>query len=89
MSHGYPEFVVVVCRDLSCAEDVVRILANYNAVALNILSYEEWIRDAYMLKYDLLLIRTDKTWLYAKTTIEKSQVKKEIEDVLRRLAYSV
>jgi hypothetical protein len=88
MSHGYPDFVVVVCGDMSCAKGVVEILSKYNAVALNILSYEEWIEDAFMLKYNLLLIRTDDTWLYAKTRVEKSRIKMEIEDILHRLAYN-
>ena len=84
MAYAFPDFVIVVCADRSCAELIVDILNKETAVALNILTYEEWLEDAYMLKYNLLYMRKDGTWVYAKDAIEKGKIKEEIEYILDR-----
>jgi hypothetical protein len=87
MAYAFPDFVVVVHADQSNYKAIVDILNKNRAVALNMLTYAEWLEDAYMLKYNLLFVRSDGTWLYAKEAIAKGRIKKEIESILDRQAY--
>ena len=84
MTYSFPDFVVVVCADNSCYKDVAGILNKQSAVALNILTYEEWMTDGHILPYNLLLIRADCSWLYAKDNKSKGHIRKEIESALDR-----
>ena len=82
MAYTFPDFAVVVCADRTCSKIIVSILSKESAVALDILTYEEWLEDAHMLKYHLLFIRINGTWLYAKDASTKESIKKEIQSML-------
>ena len=88
MNHPIPDFALVVCAPCSDSGNYVSILNQQGAIALDILTYDEFIEDAYKLKYSVLFLRKDGTWLYVKDKIAKDLLREEIQCILDKARFA-
>jgi len=81
MQHYLPNFVVVVHPAMASSDAILFALQATRTVAVNSMTYSEWLACDTILENNLLYLRENGELLYPKSAAEVDDIRKEVESL--------
>ena len=79
MHHQLPTFVVVIHPPRVSSDTILYALQKTRTVAVNSMTYSEWLTSDTILENNLLYLRENGELLYPKSAAEIADIRKEVE----------
>lgn len=84
MSSFYPRFVIVLYPGPARPHTIFEALSDNKAVALNILSYKQWLHQDYIPEQPIICMTDNSSWYLIQDHAEKVKLKKELMFIIRQ-----